>query len=121
MACVIRVAQVSLVLTNHTFGDNLMNWEEKNRLSDEIVSLLEGTDASALQLVVEKLEIGVVTKHITVKHDEMFCDPIIWVEDDLENVTLDQWNGTRAYKTLNERSVEEGQEIRQILESMCGE
>ena len=121
MACVIRVAQVSLVLTNHTFGDNLMNWEEKNRLSDEIVSLLEGTDASALQLVVEKLEIGVVTKHITVKRDEMLCDPIIWVEDDLENVTLDQWNGTRAYKTLNERSVEEGQEIRQILESMCGE
>ena len=50
MACVIRVAQVSLVLTNHTFGDNLMNWEEKNRLSDEIVSLLDG-NASVLQSI----------------------------------------------------------------------
>lgn len=96
-----------------------MNWEEKRRLSDEIISLLEGTDASALQLVVEKLGIGVVTKYHTVKSDVMLCDPIIWVEDDLEDVTLEQWYATRAYKTLNERSIEEGQEIRQILESMC--
>ena len=59
----------------------MSNWEEKDRLSDEIISLLEGTDASALQLVVEKLGIGVVTKHHTVKRDEMLCDPIIWVED----------------------------------------
>ena len=100
---------------------SMMNWEEKNRLSDEIISLLEGTDASALQLVVEKLGIGVVTKYHTVKRDEMLCDPIIWVEDDLESLTLEQWHATRAYKTLNERSIEEGQEIRQILESMCGE
>ena len=96
-----------------------MNWEEKNRLSDEIISLLEGTDASALQLVVEKLGIGVVTKYHTVKRDEMLCDPIIWVEDDLENVTLDQWHATRAYKTLNERSIEEGQLIRESLEWMA--
>ena len=95
-----------------------MNWEEKDRLSDEIISLLEGTDASALQLVIEKLGIGVVTKHLTVKRDEMLCNPIIWVEDDLEDVTLEQWLSTGAYKTLNERSIEEGQEIRQVLESM---
>jgi hypothetical protein len=68
-----------------------MNWEEKDRLSDEIIGLLDGTDASALQLVIEKLGIGVVTKHHVVKRDEMKCDPIIWVEDDLEEVTLEQW------------------------------
>ena len=97
------------------------SWEKNDRLSDEIVSLLEGTDASALQLVVKKLGIGVVTKYVTVKRDELLCDPVIWVEADLENVTLEQWLSTRAYKTLKERSIDEGYEIKQTLESMCGE
>ena len=97
----------------------MSNFDKLNRISDEIISLLEGTDVSALQLVVEKLGIGVVTQYCTIKSDVMLCDPIIWVEDDLEDVTLEQWYATRAYRTLNEMSTEEGQEIRKILESNC--
>ena len=96
------------------------NIEAKMQLRDKIVKKLEGTDLSVLQLVLQKLGIGVVTTYCVARRDEMLCDPIIWVEDDLENVTLEQWQGTRAYKTLNERSIEEGQEIKQALESMCG-
>ncbi|MDB4490242.1 hypothetical protein N9045_01865 [bacterium] len=96
----------------------MSKWEEKNRLSDEIIKKLEGTDASALKLVVEKLGIGVVTKHLVVKRDDLICDPIIWVAEDLESVTQEQWNMGRGYKTLNERSVEEGQQIRADLEWM---
>lgn len=92
--------------------------EERDRLSDEIVNLLEGTDASALNLVLEKLGIGVVTKHLVVKRNKLLCDPIIWVAEDLESITLSEWHAEQGYKTLNERSIEEGQQIRADLEWM---
>ena len=96
-----------------------MNCEEKNRLSDEIVKKLEGKDLLVLQSVLQKLGIGAATPYTVAMQDELLCDPIIWVEDDLEGVTLEQWHGTRAYKALHDRSVDEGQEIRQNLESIC--
>lgn len=96
------------------------NIEAKMQLRDEIVEKLKGKDLSVLQLVLQKLGIGVVTTYCVTRQDEMLCDPIIWVENDLEKVTLEQWHGTRAYKTLHERSVGDGQEIRADLERMCG-
>lgn len=84
-----------------------------------IVEILEGQDPSILQDVLEKLGVGVVTPHTLVMEDKLLCDPIIWVEEDLENVTSEQWHGTRAYKSLSERSIEEGHEIKQSLELMC--
>tara|TARA_B100002019_G_scaffold66497_1_gene57086 strand:+ start:481 stop:792 length:312 start_codon:yes stop_codon:yes gene_type:complete len=93
-----------------------MNYEEIDRISDQIVALLEGTDASALAMVARKLEIGAITRYEVYKEDQLLCDPIIWLEEDLEDCTMEQWCSTRAYKTLNERSIEEGHETRQILE-----
>jgi hypothetical protein len=85
---------------------------------EKLVSLLEGDD-SLLMRALGKLNIGVATKYCVVKEDELLCEPVIWVEEDLEHVTLEQWGGTRAYKTLNERSIEEGQEIKHTLELMA--
>lgn len=101
----------------------MSSFEEQDRISDQIVALLEGTDASALAIVARKLEIGAITRYEVYKEDELLCDPIIWIEEDLEECTLDQWYATRAYKTLTERSIEEGHEIRQSLEqwAMQGE
>ena len=85
---------------------------------EKLVSLLEGDD-SLLMRALGKLNIGVATKYCVVKEDELLCEPVIWIEEDLEHVTLEQWGGTRAYKTLNERSIEEGQEIKHTLELMA--
>ena len=89
------------------------NWSLK-----QVVGLLKGND-HLLMRALDELGIGVATTCVAVRQDELLCDPIIWVEGDLEDVTLDHWLSTRAYKTLNERSIEEGHEIRQILEGMC--
>jgi hypothetical protein len=97
----------------------MSNFEENERISDQIVALLEGTDASALAMVASKLEIGAVTRYEVYKDAKLLCDPIIWLEDDLEDCTLEQWDASRAYKTLQERSIEEGHEIRQTLEWMA--
>jgi hypothetical protein len=93
-----------------------MSSENDRRIAEEIVRLLEGTDASALSHVVDKLDIGVVTRHFLYKESELLCDPIVWVEEDLEDCTIEQWEATRAPKTLHERSIEEGHEVRSVCE-----
>ena len=85
---------------------------------EKLVSLIEGNN-SLLMRALDKLNIGVATKYCVVKEDKLLCDPVIWVAGDLDHVTLEQWGGTRAYKTLNERSIEEGQEIKHTLELMA--
>jgi len=97
----------------------MSNFEENDRISDQIVALLEGTDASALAMVARKLDLGAITRYEAYREDELLCDPIIWLEADLEDCTLEQWDASRAYKTLQERSIEEGHEIRQTLEWMA--
>jgi hypothetical protein len=96
--------------------DQMSSIEERHRISDQIVALLKGADESVLSMVVDKLDIGVVTRHWVYMEDELLCDPIVWVEEDLEDCTMEQWGATRAYKTLHERSIEDGHETRQILE-----
>ena len=94
------------------------NWE----LSQEIANKLQDADSIVLQMVLQKLDIGVATKYCVVKSDKMLCEPIIWVEEDLQNVTLEQWNEiAKATRILHERSIEEGHEVRVNLESMCEE
>ena len=85
----------------------------------QIAEILRGQDLSILQNVLKELGVGVVTPNTLAMQNKLLCDPIIWIEEDLESVTLDQWNGTRAYRSLSERSIEEGHEIKQALESMC--
>ena len=97
----------------------MSNFEENDRISDQIVALLEGTDASALAMVARKLDLGAITRYEAYREDELLCDPIIWLEADLEDCTLEQWGAARGYKTLHERSIEEGHEIRQTLEWMA--
>lgn len=92
-----------------------MDYEKNLRLSEQIISLLDG-ETYALQLVAEKLGLGVVTKYHAIKRDKLLCDPIIWMEGDLEHCSLDEWNATRAFKILRDRSIEEGQQIRAELE-----
>jgi|TARA_R110000751_G_scaffold141241_1_gene244839 hypothetical protein len=69
--------------------------------------------------VVKEHDIGVVLPGRCYEDDKLLCDPILWVEDDLEEVTLEQWHNGRWGKTLIDRSIEEGHEIRAICESMC--
>ena len=92
-------------------------WKEKEKLSTDIAKQLEG-NTDVLTAVLRKLAIGCVTGYIVVKEDDLICDPIIWTVEDLEDCTPEEWFNTRAYKTLNERSIEEGHFIKQILEAM---
>jgi len=92
------------------------DYVEIERISNQIVALLEGQNLNILARIARHFELGAITKHEVYREDELLCDPIIWVEEDLEEATLDQWNSTRAPKTLLERSVEDGQETRQLLE-----
>ena len=94
----------------------MSNYEENDRISDQIVSLLKGSDLAALTMVADKLDLGVVTRHWIYKESELLCDPIVWVEEDLEDCTIEQWGATRAPKTLHERSIEEGHEVRMLWE-----
>jgi hypothetical protein len=62
--------------------------------------------------------IAVVTKYSSYKEDEILCDPIIWVDDDIKDrgFTMDQWHSIdRSGRTLHERSTEEGWEIINII------
>lgn len=93
-----------------------MSYENDRRIAWEIVRLLQGTDAAALSYVVDQLDIGVVTRHFLYKESELLCDPIVWVEEDLEDCTMEQWGATRAPKSLHERSIEEGHETRKLWE-----
>lgn len=96
-----------------------MDYEKNAQISEQIISLLDG-ETHALRIVAEELDIGIVTPHHVIKRDELLCDPIIWVEADLQNCSLDEWNTTRAFKTLHDRSIEEGQQIRADLEHWIG-
>lgn len=95
-----------------------MDWDERDKIAIDIAKQLEG-NTNVLTTVLRKLNIGCVTRYIVVKEDDLICDPIIWTVDDLEDCTPEQWFNTRAYKTLNERSIEEGHFIRETLESMA--
>lgn len=92
------------------------HYKEIDRISNEIIGLLRGQDLNILARVARHFELGAITRYEVYKDEELLCDPIIWVEEDLEEATLEQWNNTRAPKTLLERSVEDGQETRQLLE-----
>lgn len=94
-----------------------IDWSEVEKLVSKIAGDIEGKDY-VLKGVLKKLGIGVATKHSVIKEDELICDPIIWVAGDLESVTKEEWFEDRAYKTLSERSIEEGQQIRSDLEWM---
>ncbi len=102
-----------------------MSQEVDDAVCEQVKNLLAGgsveSAAKILRRCVDELDIGVLTPSFSAMRTELICDPIVWVEADLETVSIEQWDATRAYKTLNERSIEEGQETKQILESMCGE
>ena len=69
--------------------------------------------------VVKEHDIGVVLPYGCYEEGELLCDPILWIEGDLEDVTLEQWHNQSWGKNLRDRSIEAGQEIRAICESMC--
>ena len=85
-------------------------------VEQQIIYLLEGQDLNVLARIARHFELGAITKYEAYREDKMLCDPIIWLEEDLEDATLEQWNNTRSPKTLLERSIEEGHETRQLLE-----
>ena len=78
----------------------------------------------AIRLLMAEHNLAVVTTCNAVTEDKLLCDPIIWQKDDLEwrgsaGASIDEnfeaWGQTRAYKTLSERSTEEGWEILDCL------
>jgi hypothetical protein len=69
-----------------------------------------------LRELVRQLGYGVVTPDSAYPVDTLLCDPVIWVDDDLEVVSYAEWDDA-AYKTMSQRLTEEGQEIKRILSS----
>lgn len=90
--------------------------KEENTVEQQIIDALQGQNLNVLARIARHFELGAITQYEVYREEELLCDPIIWLEEDLEEATLDQWNNTRAPKTLLERSIEEGHEIRQWLE-----
>lgn len=70
-----------------------------------------------LKEVVKQLQFGVVTEYHAIDECELLCDPTIWVADDLNEITLDEWNDhPSAFTVLSERSIELGDEVLRQLE-----
>ena len=70
-----------------------------------------------LKRLVKQLQFGVITELHAIDQCELLCDPAIWVADDLNEITLDEWNEhPSAFTVLSERSIELGDEVLRQLE-----
>jgi len=98
-----------------------MSQEVDDAVCEQVKNLLAGVSvesaAKILRRCVDELDIGVLTPSFSAMRTELICDPIVWVEADLETVSIEQWEDVGGYKILNERSIELGQEVRTDIES----
>ena len=82
-------------------------------MNTQDIENIKEQDLKTIRMLMNRHNIGVATPYSIHTQDRLICDPIIWLVDDLEDegITEDEWFEGRAYKTLHERSVEEGWEI----------
>tara|TARA_R110000765_G_scaffold70151_1_gene136051 strand:+ start:430 stop:744 length:315 start_codon:yes stop_codon:yes gene_type:complete len=83
-----------------------------------LLATLESDDVGkVLVSCLNEWDFGVVTQWSATLRNDMLCHPIIWVADDLETVSIEQWDDVGGQKVLKDRSIELGQEVRQDIES----
>tara|TARA_R110000824_G_scaffold272180_1_gene460693 strand:+ start:3762 stop:4076 length:315 start_codon:yes stop_codon:yes gene_type:complete len=83
-----------------------------------LLATLESDDVGkVLVSCLNEWDFGVVTQWSATLRNDMLCSPIIWVADDLETVSIEQWDDVGGQKVLKDRSIELGQEVRQDIES----
>lgn len=83
-----------------------------------LLATLESDDVGkVLVSCLNEWDFGVVTQWSATLRNDMLCNPIIWVADDLETVSIEQWDDVGGQKVLKDRSIELGQEVRQDIES----
>lgn len=95
--------------------------EKKAAVTEQVKNLLATLESEDVGKVLvsclNEWDFSVVTQyHATLRNDTL-CEPIIWVEGDLETVSIEQWDEVGGRKVLRDRSVELGQEVRQQIES----
>ncbi len=95
--------------------------EEREAVTEQVKNLLATLPPHSVCKVLisclHEWDFGVVTQVTATLRDEMLCDPITWVEEDLETVSIEQWDDVGGQKVLRDRSIELGQEVRQDIES----
>jgi len=95
--------------------------EKKAAVTEQVKNLLATLESEDVGKVLisclNEWDFGVVTQWSATLRNDMLCGPIIWVAEDLETVSIAQWNDVGGQKVLRDRSIELGQEVRQQIES----
>ncbi len=95
--------------------------EEREAVTEQVKNLLATLPPHSVGEVLvsclNEWDFGVVTQWLAILRNEMLCDPIVWVKEDLETVSIEQWDDVGGQKVLKDRSIELGQEVRQDIES----
>lgn len=95
--------------------------EEREAVTEQVKNLLATLPPHSVGKVLvsclNEWDFGVVTQWLAIPRNYMLCDPIVWVEGDLETVSIEQWDDVGGQKVLRDRSIELGQEVRQDIES----
>ncbi len=95
--------------------------EKKAAVTEQVKNLLATLESKDVGKVLvsclNEWDFGVVTQYNATLRNDTLCEPIIWVEEDLETVSIAQWDEVGGRKVLRDRSVELGQEVRQQIES----
>lgn len=95
--------------------------EEREAVTEQVKNLLATLPPRSVGEVLvsclNEWDFGVVTQGQAILQNKMLCDPIVWVERDLETVSIEQWEDVGGRKVLKDRSIEFGQEVRQDIES----
>lgn len=95
--------------------------EELETVTEQVKNLLATIPPHSVGKVLvsclNEWDFGVVTQWSATLRNDMLCAPIIWVAEDLETVSIEQWDDVGGQKVLNDRSIELGQEVRQQIES----
>ena len=95
--------------------------EKKAAVTEQVKNLLATLESDDVGKVLvsclNEWDFGVVTQWSATLRSDMLCAPIIWVAEDLETVSIAQWDDVGGQKVLRDRSIELGQEVRQQIES----
>lgn len=94
----------------------------ENKMLNQLLGVMQAvgsreSQGRILKRLVKQMQFGVITEHHAIDECELLCDPTIWVADDLNEITLDEWNDhPSAFTVLSERSIELADEVLRQLE-----
>jgi len=78
---------------------------------------MERADLSTvLTRVISELELGCVTRWGIFTKEDLICDPVVLIQDDLDSCTMGQWLKADGYERLEEALSSEANEAISMIE-----